>query len=217
MNNNVSQDKKDCIIPYTEPTLTNEVVYESDAVTLRKIWEWDIVGAYEDRETGLIKCLIRGEVFQNGISTCILPIGKRLSYLNFCWFYDYEDGMLQVSNGDGYGYVDTNFNLVYQLVYDWDAHDGFRNGFSTGVRNGEGFLLDKKGNEIAIKTNNDYVKATKVRRHGDLYIATIIDKEGQNREFIVDTDVKPRLGTLLKHQVRLLVPSLKCLWAAQAQ
>ena len=45
-----SNEKKDCFIPYTEPTLTNDIVYKSDRFALRKIWKWDIKAAYEDSE-----------------------------------------------------------------------------------------------------------------------------------------------------------------------
>ena len=186
-----SLEKKDCFIPYTEPTLTDEIVYKSDRFLLRKIWEWDIVSACEDEETGLIRCLIKGEVFQNGIATCILPSGKRLSYRNFRWFYDYEDGMLRVSNGDGFGYVDTEFNLVFPLVYEWNEPDNFHDGFSMGIRNGEAFLLDKKGNEISVKAKGEYIKATKIRRYGEFYIATLTNKDGKLKDFIIDTQGNP--------------------------
>ncbi|MBR3501539.1 MAG: hypothetical protein IKO06_01390, partial [Alphaproteobacteria bacterium] len=83
-----SNEKKDCFIPYTEPTLTNDIVYKSDRFALRKIWKWDIKAAYEDSETGLIKSLIEGPVFNNGFGTCILPTGKRLSYKNYQHMYD---------------------------------------------------------------------------------------------------------------------------------
>ncbi len=183
-----SLEKKDSIVPYTEPTLTNDIVYKSDKFQLRKIWKWDIVSCWEDRETGLIKSLIKESCFNSGAGTCILPTGKRLSYKNYIHMFDFvEDRMYVTQPGKKYGFVNKKFNEVTPLVYEWPGDDDFRNGYVNVIRDGEAFLLNKNGKEIKVKTKNKYVKAIKIRRYGDLFVATMLNKENQTKDFIIDT------------------------------
>lgn len=183
-----SLEKKDSIVPYTEPTLTNDIVYKSAKFLLRKIWKWDIISCWEDSETGLIKSLIKGSCFNSGAGTCILPTGKRLSYKNYVHMFDFvEDRMYVTQPGKKYGFVDKKFNEVTPLVYEWPGDDDFRNGYINVVRDGEALLLNKNGKEIKVKTNDKYVKAIKIRRYGDLFVATMLDQENQTKDFVIDT------------------------------
>ena len=183
-----SLEKKDSIVPYTEPKLTDEVSYKSDKFLIRKIWEWDVDACYEDEETGLIKSLIKGSSFNAGAGTCILPTGKRLSYKNYVHMFDFVEGRLCVTQpGKKYGFVDKKFNEITPLVYEWPGDDDFRNGFLNVIKDGEALLLNKNGKEIKVKTNNKYVKVVKIRRYGYLYVATMLDQEHKTKDFIIDT------------------------------
>ena len=183
-----SLEKKDCFIPYTEPKLTDKIIYQSDRFLLRKIWEWNIISAYEDEETGLMRCLINGPCFGGGLSTYITPKGNRLSYKNYTYNREFEDGLSWARNEtEKYGLLDKKLNEVTQFSYEWPGDEKYIEGFINVVRDGEAFLLNKKGKEIPIKTNEHYIKATNIRRYGSLWVATLLDKNNQTNDFIIDT------------------------------
>lgn len=183
-----SLEKKDSFISYTEPTLTDEVVYKSDRFLLRKIWTWDIVSADEDDETGLIHCCVNDSYLGGWLYTYITPVGKRLSYKNYTYNDDFHGGLSWARDETGkYGLLDKKLNEITQFSYELPENEENEDGFVNVIKDGEALLLNKKGKEIHVKTNGNYIKTTKIRRYGNLWVATVLDKNNQTKDFIIDT------------------------------
>ena len=134
--------------PYSEPSSTDEVIYEDQRFRVRKVWEWSANSIWEDNETGLLKVLLHGQAL-NGYGKSVFATigGKRLTSLTFDLIDSFQEGLARVAiNGRGYGYVDKNMSVVIPLKY--DEADSFVDGKAT-VRLGERrFCIDKEGREL---------------------------------------------------------------------
>ena len=144
-------DEEKGVIPEKEPVLTNEVVYDADGLTVRKIWTWNICSAYEDDETGLIKCLLTGPLFGIGFCTFITPDGKRFENSDFTDLEDYSDGVAWVRGENGkWGIVDTDMKLRIPFEYDWPDEEKCVNGLVIAKKGGVPFLFNKDGTQIDV-------------------------------------------------------------------
>ena len=137
-------------VPYSEPKLTDEIVYSDATHKIRKLWKWDVNSLYEDGETGLLKVLISGQAFNwYGKSVFASIDGKRMTSLTFDLIDNFQESLARVAvNGYGYGFVDKNMNLVIPMKYD-EAED-FNEG-QAKVRLGDKWIyIDKTGREMEI-------------------------------------------------------------------
>ena len=115
-------------VPYSEPELTDEIVYADEKHQIRKIWKWNVNSLYEDGETGLLKVLISGQAFNwYGKSVFASIEGKRLTSLTFDIIDSFQEDLARVAiNGHGYGFVDKDMKFVIPMKY--DQADDFREG-----------------------------------------------------------------------------------------
>ena len=136
--------------PYSEPTLTDEIVYSDAARRIRKLWAWDVDALYEDDETGLLKVLISGQAFNwNGKSTFASVDGKRMTSLTFDIIDDFYEGLACVAiSGHGYGFIDRDMKLVIPMKYD-EAGD-FKDGRAKVRRGDQWIFIDKTGGELEV-------------------------------------------------------------------
>lgn len=139
---------------YTEPILSNRILYEDEAVALKENWFWDVVNVYEDEKTEILRVLIRGEAFNfNGRSTLVHRNGKRATSLEFDYLDHYDEGYSLVrKDGFGYGYIDDKAKVAIPFKY--EIAESFRNGKARVYNNGEWFFVDKTGNETHIHNKN---------------------------------------------------------------
>lgn len=184
-------EKKDCFIPYTEPMLTNEVIYQSDSFILRKIWEWDIVAAYEAGETDILKCLLTGPCFSAGISTYIFPTGKRISSQNYTDTDDFYNGLALIRGENGkYGLMDRNLCICVPMEYDYPYEPCTENGFVVLKKDNIPHLFNERGEEIRI--NIDYTQYTiiDIENYRGVCVARIKGNYGGFHELTVDANGK---------------------------
>lgn len=136
--------------PYSEPVLTNEIVYSDANCRIRKLWSWEARSIYEDNETGLLKTLFSGQAFNsNGLSVFATIDGKRMTGLNFDFIDSFNEGLARVAiHGHGYGFVDENLNLVIPMKY--NAAGNFNDGKALARRDDKWILLDKSGRELEL-------------------------------------------------------------------
>lgn len=66
--------------PFSEPELTDEVVYSDEKRTIRKLWTWNVKSMYEDNETGLLKVLIAGDSFNSSGKSVFPPRYERIAW-----------------------------------------------------------------------------------------------------------------------------------------
>ncbi len=139
-------------IPYSVPTIVDEIVYEDDNYKIKRIWKWNVNAIYEDSETGLIKVLLSGSAFNYyGVSTFVTVDGKRACSLDFDYISDFSSGRSRVSTyGCGYGYLDKDMNFVTPLKYAY-ASD-FNNGKAKVDTGEDWYFIDTNGNEIKIES-----------------------------------------------------------------
>lgn len=136
--------------PYSEPELTDEIVYSDAAHQIRKLWKWDVNALYEDGETGLLKVLISGQAFNwYGKSVFASIDGKRMTSLTFDIIDNFQEDLARIAvSGYRYGFVDKDMNLVIPMKYD-EAED-FKDG-KAKVRLGDKWIyIDKNGCELEI-------------------------------------------------------------------
>lgn len=137
-------------MPYSEPELTDEIVYADEKHQIRKIWKWNVNSLYEDGETGLLKVLISGQAFNwYGKSVFASIEGKRLTSLTFDIIDSFQEDLARVAiNGHGYGFVDKDMKFVVPMKY--DQADDFREG-KAKVQLGDKWLcVDPNGCELEI-------------------------------------------------------------------
>lgn len=137
-------------LPYSEPELTDEIVYDDDKCQVRKLWKWNANELYEDGNTGLLKVLISGESFNGyGKSVFASMDGRRLTSLTFDLVDDFKDELARVAIiGCGYGFVDRDMNFVVPMKYT-EAQE-FAGGRAK-VRLGDKWLfVDTAGKEIPV-------------------------------------------------------------------
>lgn len=137
-------------VPYSEPELTDEIVYADEKHQIRKIWKWNVNSLYEDGETGLLKVLISGQAFNwHGKSVFASIEGKRLTSLTFDIIDSFQEDLARVAiNGHGYGFVDKDMKFVVPMKY--DQADDFREG-KAKVQLGDKWLcVDPNGCELEI-------------------------------------------------------------------
>lgn len=136
--------------PYSEPELTDEIVYSDAAHRIRKLWTWNVNALHEDGETGLLKVLISGLAFNwDGKSVFAAVDGKRMTSLTFDYIDNFQEGFARVAiDGRGYGFVDKEMSLIIPLKY--DEAENFRNGRAK-VRLGDRWIfIDKTGQELEL-------------------------------------------------------------------
>ena len=111
------------------------------------------VAAWDDEETGLVKVLLKGEVFnRNGcLATLSDSLGNRLSEDEFDYLSSSSEGLFEVHiPGGKFGYLDTKGTFAIQPIYDWTQN--FREGFAWVVRDGRRLIINKSGLEIIPET-----------------------------------------------------------------
>lgn len=148
--------------PYSEPELTDEIVYSDATHQVRNLWKWGVNSLYEDGETGLLKVLISGQAFNwYGKSVFASIDGKRMTSLTFDIIDNFQEGLARVAvNGHGYGFVDKEMNLVIPMKYD-EAED-FKDG-KAKVRLGDRWIfIDKTGQELELGGGVDREKYQEV-------------------------------------------------------
>lgn len=141
--------------PYSEPELTDAVVYVDEKYQIRKIWKWNVNSLHEDEETCLLKVLISGQAFNwYGKSVFASIDGKRLTSLTFDLIDNFQEDLARVAIvGHGYGFVDKKMNLVIPMKY--DKAEDFRNG-KAKVRLGDKWIyIDRNGRELEIGGNSN--------------------------------------------------------------
>lgn len=137
-------------VPYSEPELTDEIVYADEKHQIRKIWKWNVNSLYEDGETGLLKVLISGQAFNwYGKSVFASIEGKRLTSLTFDIIDSFQEDLARVAiNGHGYGFVDKDMKFVVPMKY--DQADDFRDGKAKVQFGDKWIYIDKNGCELEI-------------------------------------------------------------------
>ncbi len=136
--------------PYSEPELTDEIVYSGAAHKIKKLWKWDVNALYEDGETGLLKVLISGQAFNwHGRSVFASIEGKRMTSLAFDFINNFQEGLARIAiSGHGYGFIDKDMNFVISMKY--DEAGNFKGG-KAKVRLGDKWIyIDKNGCELEI-------------------------------------------------------------------
>jgi len=137
--------------PFAEPEQADQIIYEDDRHSLRKLWTWDAKAIYEDKETGLLKTLISGEAFNwYGRSTFATTDGKRCTSLDFDYIDNFQEGLARVAIiGHGYGFVDPEMNIVIPLIY--ENAENFSDGKAKVKQNDKWFFIDKSGKALPVK------------------------------------------------------------------
>lgn len=136
---------------YTEPVLCDEIVFEDEAVRVKRLWTWRAKSVYEDDETGLMKTLLTGQAFNYyGVSTFASREGKRLCSISFDYIDDFHEGLAKVAkDGVGYGFVDKDMRFVIPMRY--NNAEQFSNGKAKVKRGEQWFYIDKNGKETPIE------------------------------------------------------------------
>lgn len=135
---------------YSEPELTDEVVYADEKHQIRKIWKWNVTALHEDRETGLLKALISGMSYNwCGKSVFASIDGKRLTSLTFDTIDSFHENLARVGiDGHGYGFIDKDMKFVVPMKY--NQADAFSAG-KAKVQLGDKWLcVDQNGHELEI-------------------------------------------------------------------
>ncbi|MBP5469687.1 MAG: WG repeat-containing protein, partial [Candidatus Riflebacteria bacterium] len=155
---------------YSEPELTDDIIYEDENCILKRIWKWNVNSVYEDSDglwkkhndykitrTGLLKVLITGSAFNDfqSTSTFITMEGKRLNGLDFDYIDSFSEGYARVAKiGYGYGFIDVNLKFTIPMQFEYA--ENFVNGYAKIQQNNDWYLIDKNGNKIdkLAKSNN---------------------------------------------------------------
>ena len=151
---------------YIEPIKYDEVIYENDSITIKKMYHWEKCIIYKDRETDLLKVLLPGnKSFGVGnIGTYALPDGERAINKDFFYIGDFSEGLAKIAmEGKGYGFIDTNMNIVIQPKYN-HAND-FKNGFAVVSiwdetnKEDNWIFIDKNGVEYSLDSKYKVVRS----------------------------------------------------------
>ena len=114
-----------------EPIMLDEVVYQDDSILIKKICFWENCNIRQDRETGL---LIVTFPASKGLGSCktgtfALPDGTRATEKEFNDIGYFREGLAKIFvEGKGYGYINTNFEIVVPPKY--SRAEDFQNGFA---------------------------------------------------------------------------------------
>lgn len=138
--------------PYSEPALTDEVVYGNRDLRIKKIWSWDVSAIYQDAETGLLRVLLSGQAFnRRGKSTLASVEGRRLTSLAFDDLGKFQDGRARFfCPNKGYGYIDPDMKLTIPKGCTW-AGD-FEKGMAEARKNGAPCFLFPDGRELLLQS-----------------------------------------------------------------
>lgn len=157
---------------YSEPELTNDIVYEDDKCILKRIWKWEVNSVREDQEydynakgTGLLKVLMTGFAFNYySTSTYMTKEGKRLCSIDFDYISDFSEGYARVvKKGYGYGFIDANMNFKIPMQYEY-AED-FVNGYAKIKQNDNWYLIDSDNKKIEFKSKIDNKKYQEIAEY----------------------------------------------------
>lgn len=151
--------------PYSEPELTDEVVYSDEKRRIRKLWTWNVKAMYEDDETGLLKVLITGDAFNSSGKSVFASVdGKRMTPLTFDYIESFqEDRALVAIRGHGFGFADEALKLVVPMKYDWA--ESFREGKAIVRRGSRWFSVDESGREGELGAGADHANYQAVGRY----------------------------------------------------
>lgn len=138
--------------PYSEPVLTDEIVYKDQTLCVKKIWSWDVESIYQDEETGLLRALISGQAFnQNGKSTLISVNGRRLTSLTFDDLSTFHDGLARIARKNaGYGYITPDMKIAIPMEHTW-AED-FEHGMAKAQKGGAWCFLRTDGSRLILRS-----------------------------------------------------------------
>ena len=137
-----------------KPVMLDEVVFQNDAILLKKIAFWEHCSLWKEKEEGLFKVYLPGSGSLNGwlkVTFAFLD-GSRATDDEFCYLENFSEGLALVGiAGQGYRYIDKNIRFITPVLYK-HATD-FHNGFAVVVKwnedtkREERLFIDKTGKE----------------------------------------------------------------------
>lgn len=161
--NNSYVTGKECYlksIPYSEPTIINEVVYFNDKIQVKRSWSWDRKIVYNHYNEPLLA------YDENRNQTFVSQDGKRLSTLDFNITSDAGDGIsVAGKSGYGCGLIDKDMHFITPMKY--DDVDDFAEGKAIARLGEEWFIIDKYGNESELGGAGNSERYKKVKGFSD--------------------------------------------------
>ena len=135
-------------LPYSEPTLCGETVYEDENYRLTRLWKWKIESLHADKETGYLRIILDRVAYGKvPHSTFATLEGKRLSQYSFDLTHSFSEGLALVGiNGKGYGFIDPEMNFIFPPQF--DRAEDFKDGKAAVSDGKDKFFIDKNGNQI---------------------------------------------------------------------
>ena len=181
---------------YSEPELTDDIIYEDEKYILKRIWKWNAndikiisdnvwvrenTDYYEkEKELDLLEAYVVKKTDPIQLNCIIVNNkGERICTVDFSYIGDFHDGMAIVGKNElGFGYIDKNLNFAIPIQY--DNADEYKDGLAIVKRGNNTYQIDKDGKEKIIlqKLNREKYQEIGAYREGRCKVS-LIDLENK--------------------------------------
>lgn len=195
-----------------ETKIFNRLIFKDKDIEVIKLCR--VKASLWDKGNKVLAGLLSGQVFNyKGVSSFFSYEGKRLTKLNFGYLHKTNNGLFCVyMKGKGYKLIDYHMNILpdNDIYYDFILTDDFadKTELIAAKRNEQFVLLNKKGREIPIKTQDKDTHYTKIEMfcEGLAKVSTLDLKQGDLAYFSEFEDIAGYWGFINEKGEEVISP-----------